>query len=92
MKYVAVRMVEQWPNLKEYFLKFLPQQKKSFSKVKSSERYQRIETALKDNLTLAYISFCAYVSQDFEAFLLPFQSEEPMIHVLHPEMAICCQI
>ena len=26
MKYVAVRCLEQWPNLKEYFLKFLPKQ------------------------------------------------------------------
>ena len=47
---------------------------------------QRIASALKDNSTVAYISFCAYVSQDFEAFLLPFQGEEPMIHLLYPEM------
>ena len=85
MKYVAVRIVEQWPNIMEYFLTFLPKQK-GFSRVKSTDRYQRIESSLKDNSTLAYISFCAYISQDFEAFLLPFQSEEPMIHVLYPEM------
>ena len=39
-----------------------------------------------DYSTRAYISFCAYVSQDFEGFLLPFQGESPMIHLLYPEM------
>ena len=85
MKYVAVRMVEQWANMKEYFLKFLPQQK-GFKQLQKSDRYERIETALKDNSSLAYISFCAFIAQEFEGFLLPFQSEEPMIHLLYPEM------
>ena len=35
---------------------------------------------------MAYISFCVYVSQDFEAFLLPFQGKEPMINLPFPEM------
>ena len=26
MKYVALRLLEQWSNLKEYFLNFLPKQ------------------------------------------------------------------
>ena len=83
MKYVVLRTVEQWANLQEYFIKFLPKQN-GFTKLSQSVRYQRI--ALQDNSTVAYISFCAYVSQDFEAFLLPFQGEEPMIHLLYPEM------
>ena len=85
MKYVALRTVEQWANLQEYFMKFLPKQN-GFTKLSQSVRYQRIAAALKDNSTVAYISFCAYVSQYFEAFLLPFQGEEPMIHLLYPEM------
>lgn len=35
----------------------------------------------------AYVAFCAFAAHDFEAFLIPFQSNEPMIHLLHP--ALC---
>ena len=30
--------------------------------------------------------FVAFAAQDFEAFLLPFQSKDPMIHLLYPAM------
>ena len=30
--------------------------------------------------------FAAFVSQEFESLLIPFQSSEPMIHLLYPEM------
>ena len=32
----------------------------------------------------AYVSFVAFVAHDFEVFLVPFQSAEPMIHLLYP--------
>ena len=32
IKYVALRCLEQWGNLKEYFLQFLPQQKNFYKK------------------------------------------------------------
>ena len=51
-----------------------------------TERYQRISGSLKDPLNLSYTSFCAFATNDFESFLLPFQSKEPMIHLLYPEM------
>ena len=35
----------------------------------------------------AYASFVAFVAHDFEEFLVPFQSAEPMIHLLYP--ALC---
>ena len=39
MKQVAARVVEQWDNLTEYFLKFLPKQKDAFRKIKKTARY-----------------------------------------------------
>lgn len=89
MKFVAVRVVEQWDNLREYFLEFLPKHpssKTAFRKIKETKRYQRIRDHLKDPITLAYIAFCAYSARDFESFLLPFQSEKPMIHLIYPQM------
>ena len=86
MKYVALRIVEQWDNLTEYFLKFLPKQKNFKSTIMKTERYQRISESVKDPLNLCYTSFCAFATIDFESFLLPFQSEEPMIHLLYSEM------
>ena len=35
---------------------------------------------------MEYIVFAAFVSQEFESLLIPFQSSEPMIHLLYPEM------
>ena len=86
MKQVAVRIVEQWDNLTEYFLKFLPKQKDTFRKIKKTARYQRIAVVLEDSITLVYVSFCAFIAQDFEMLLLPFQSDRSMIHLLYPEM------
>ena len=34
----------------------------------------------------AYGAFVAFVAQHFEAFLLPFQTKDPMIHLLYPVM------
>ena len=39
MKYVAVRVLDQYPNIKEYFLKFLPKQKTFRSTVEKTDRY-----------------------------------------------------
>ena len=49
-------------------------------------RYKRIAENLKSALTPAYMAFVAFVSQDFESFLLTFQRKEPMIHILHTAM------
>ena len=39
MKQVVARFVEQWDNLTEYFLKFLPKQRDTFRKIKKTARY-----------------------------------------------------
>ena len=86
MKSDAVRILQQWKNLKEYFLKFLLKQSNFKSTVITIDRYKRISVALQNPLTKAYISFCAFSASDFEDFLLPFQSDEPKIHLLYPSM------
>ena len=34
----------------------------------------------------AYVLFVAFVANDFHEFLVPFQSTEPMIHLLYPAL------
>ena len=84
MKYVAVRVLQQWKNFNEYFLKFLPRKSNFKSTVANTDRYQRICAALQDPLTEAYTSFCAYsTSTEFEDFLLQLQSNNPKIRLLY---------
>ena len=71
-KQVAVRVVEQWGSLTEYFLKCFPKQKDAFREISKIARYQRIAEALEDTITLADVSFCAFIARDFEMILLPF--------------------
>ena len=75
---MSVRIVEQLDNLKEYFFNYLPRQKDQFRELKKTERYQRIASALKSEKTESYLAFCA--------FLLQFQHDLPMIHVLYNGM------
>ena len=84
MKYVAVRILEQYDNIKEYFLKFLPKEKSFKYHIKPAEQYKRSENASKDHPTEGYKAFCAFYAGDVESFLLPFQSDEPKIHLLYP--------
>ena len=84
MKYMAVQCLEQWPNLKEYFLKFLPKQKNFKREIENTARYTHLKTCFAYPTMEAYVAFVAFVAQDFEAFLLPFQSKDPMIHILYP--------
>ena len=85
MKYVAVRVLDQLKNLKQYFLKFLLQEK-NFRSIAKTDRYKRIENGLKDPLLEAYLGFVAFTANIYERFLLPFQSAEPKIHILYPSM------
>ena len=74
MKYVAVRVLQQCENLKEYFLNFLPQESNFKSTVANTNRYKMICAcaALQDPLTETYTSFCAYSTAKFEDFFLQF--------------------
>ena len=68
MKYVAVRILEQSVNLKEYFLTFLPKLK-NFNVLFKTDRYKRFCQALRNDFhTQGYLVFFAFSAQDFEAF------------------------
>ena len=86
MKYVAIGCLEQWPNLKEYILKFLLKQKNFKWEIENTARHTRLKTCFSDPSMEAYIAFVAFVAQDFEVFLLPFQSSDPVIRLLYPAM------
>ena len=86
MKPALLRILDQWENLKAYFLDYLPSQKEFRRTVQSTERYKRICIVLRDPLSQAYFAFVTFVCQYFESFLLKFQKREPMIHVLHTSM------
>ena len=66
MKYVAVRILQQWKS----FWKFLPKKSNLKSTVVNTDRYKRISAALQNPLAEAYTSFCAYSTTESEDFLL----------------------
>ena len=84
MKYVCICLLEQLPNLKEYFLKFFPKtnQCNELKKTKVS----RIKSILADPMSEEYLSFCAFATGDFESFLLQFQNDQLMIRMLYDGM------
>ena len=84
---VLVRIIEQYKNLKEYFLKTLltlPRFKER-NGFNQTNRYQRIKNVLTSKTALACMSFIVHVYQDFKKFVVPLQSTEPKIHVLYTE-------
>ena len=86
LKFVTAWLLEQWENLTEYFLKFLPKQKIFKGTIKETSRYKRIIEVIQSDLAQHYLAFCAFSSQDFEEFLLKFQSEQPVINLLYSSM------
>lgn len=86
LKKVCCRLLEQFENLKKYFIDFLPTTSTFKKTVKETARYKRIEESLSNKLTVPYLAFIAFIANDFERFLTMFQSMKPMIHILHSEM------
>ena len=82
---VLARIVEQFKNLKEYFLVKLPSLPGFTGKngIRETDRYQRIHKALTDPKTKIYMSFIINLAQNFKDFILPLQSVEPKIHLLY---------
>ena len=81
---VLVRILEQFDNLKVYFLEKLPQQE-DFNRSKGlgkSERYMRIKKALTDKKVPAILAAVVYIGNIFQNFIVPLQTKSPMIPVL----------
>ena len=87
MKYVLVRIIDQWPNLKEHFVTFLPKQKEFKQTIKEKKRYKQIIEVFENELALPYLSFVTFLTRGYERYLLKFHSEEPLIHVRHSGMS-----
>ena len=68
------------------FKNFLPNQKTSKQKFENIKKYERIIEKLKNEKTPVYFAFLAVVGHIFEAFLLPCQHEQSLIHILYLEM------
>ena len=81
-----MRCLEQWQNLQEYFLKFLPTTPTFKASVMKTESCKRLKERFQCNTSEAYLSFMWFITQDFEAFLRRFQFEQPMIHLLYLSM------
>ena len=86
LKFVYIRILEQWNNSKQYFLAFLPKQKNFVREIKETARYKRTVQNLKSNLTLPYLAFVVFIAHSFDNFLVLFQSSEPLIHTLYERM------
>ena len=60
LRKVLVRLIEQYDNLKKYFLTFLPITSSFKANVGKGKQYERICESLNDDSTLCYLSFVAY--------------------------------
>ena len=78
---VVVRLAEQLPALKQYFLKDLS------DKEKDSGRVKTICQILKDKLILAEMYFIKSVLELFSRITRMCQTSEPLIHILYDEMS-----
>ena len=83
---VLVRIIEQYTNLNEYFLKILPKQKNFKKDIANTARYKRIVNILKCETSLPFMTFVVYTTSEFRDFMLTFQTDAPMIHILHSKM------
>ncbi len=80
---IIERVIEQWINLKEYFLRFIPANNKTFV---NNHRYIQIKTILKTKSILIRLNFLAFLYHNiYEQILLWFQQTQPLIHLLHDE-------
>ena len=75
-------MKDQVPALLEYFKK-LPEADK---KIKRNERYRRIMSFLTSPETMVQLYFLESLKPVFDQFLQLFQTEGPLIHILHQSM------
>ena len=72
--------------MKEYFITFFPKQKEFKQTIREAKRYKQIVGVFENELALPYLSFVTFLAHRYENYLLKFQSEEPLIHMLHSDM------
>ena len=80
---ILERIIEQWTNLDEYFLQYLPINRKVSIK---KHRYISIKLYLEKKLTLIRLNFLVFLSHNiYEQILVWFQTSQPLIHLLYDE-------
>lgn len=80
---ILERVIEQWTNLTEYFLHYLPKQKKNYL---AKRRYLPIKTVLQTASTLIRLNFLVFLSRNiYREILVWFQQSQPLIHLLYDE-------
>ena len=79
----VLRILEQLEGLRRYFITVLPEKQSSIS---SNARYIRIRRQLESKDLVAQMHFLISVADIFNSFLKFFQSEEPLIHLLHDQL------
>lgn len=76
-------LTDQWQNLKEYFLEYLPKQKGFAKDIETKDRYKKIRKYLTSNTSLIYLGFAVHVADLFDGFMNLLQSKKPGVHVLY---------
>ena len=87
IKRPVLRILNQYGNITEYFLTFLPKQSNFSSKIKNTNRYKRIVVFLNHPTSKASLCFIAFIAYEFEEYLTTMQSNEPMIHTMYEKMS-----
>ena len=77
------RILEQIEPLNEYFLKFIPRNRQLLLK---TAKYNRIQKVLKSDLTLPTLYLILESSSIFSSFLLTFQKNTPLIHIIFDKL------
>ena len=83
------KVEEHWKPAKKYFDEFIPSQKDEFKRYTSkNERYGRIIQKFKEEekQILVQMAFVINVSSPYNTFLLSFQGDGPLIHLMFSEL------
>lgn len=81
----AKRLIEQWPSVKEYFLKYVPTK---CHYIEKTTKYKNIVKCLKDPTTKAAILFVISSSELFTKYTGMFQKSEPLVHLMYTEIKL----
>ena len=83
LRRVLLCLTDQYKNLKQYFLVFLPTTSTFNSTVQARASYGGTKKALDDTSTQQYLFLVFFFATDSEMFLTRFQSMKPVIHILY---------
>ncbi|CAF1095313.1 unnamed protein product [Adineta steineri] len=80
---IIERVIEQWLNLKEYFLQFIPINNKTSI---NNQHYVQIKLILQTRIIFIRLNFLVFLYHNIYKHILTwFQQTQPLIHLLHNE-------